>query len=102
MDYFDTYSPVVKLASLRTILSVAAINDWEIHQMDVKSAYLYGEFTKGEVIYMREPPGYESGGGMILRLKKPIYGLRQSGLQFHERLSGELHDFEMVKCKEEH
>ena len=45
---------------------------------------------------MQELPGYESGGGMVLCLKKPIYGLWQSGLQFYERLADELCNFEMA------
>jgi hypothetical protein len=53
VDYFDTYSPVAKLASICTILALAARLDWEIHQVDVRSAYLYGELTPDEVIYMR-------------------------------------------------
>lgn len=67
--------------------------------MDVKSAYLYGEFMKGEAIYMHDPLGYKTGKGIVLWMKKPIYDLKKSGLQFHEWLAGELNRFEMVKCK---
>lgn len=75
VDYFDIYSSFVKLASLRTILSIKVINDWEVHSINVKSAYLYSKFTRGEVIYMCEPSGYEIGRGMVLQLKKLVYGL---------------------------
>jgi hypothetical protein len=52
VDYFDTYAPVAKLASIRTILALAARNDLELHQVDIKGAYLNGELTDDEIIYM--------------------------------------------------
>jgi hypothetical protein len=57
VDYFDTYAPVARLASIRAILSMAAVLDMELHQIDIKGAYLNGELTANEVIYMRQPPG---------------------------------------------
>ena len=58
VDYFDTYTLVARLASLRTILALAARLDLELHQIDIKGAYLNGELTNEERIYMRQPPGY--------------------------------------------
>jgi hypothetical protein len=57
VNYDETFAPVAKLASLRTILAIAAELDLEVHQMDVKSAYLNGELK--EDIYMKPPPGFE-------------------------------------------
>lgn len=83
VDYFpdETFASVAKLASARAILSVAAQNNWIIHQMDIKSAYLYGKLDDNEVIYMKAPPGVNIGvkQGQVLRLKLALYGLKQAG-----------------------
>ena len=69
------------MVSIQTVLALAARLDWEIHQVDVKSAYLYGELNKDEVIYMKPPPGdiCICSDKHILRLLKALYGLKQSG-----------------------
>ena len=88
VDYFDTFAPVARLASIRAVLAVAAVNDYEIHQIDIKGAYLNGVLTASEVIYMRQPPGYAISGsqGRVCRLKKTLYGLKQSGRRWYQRL----------------
>ena len=89
VDYFDTYAPVAKLASLCTILALAARLDLELHQVDIKGAYLNGVLTDDEVIYMRQPPGYPypNSSGKVLRLRKTIYGLKQSGRRWYQKLT---------------
>ena len=83
VDYFpdETFASVAKLASARAILSIAAQNNMVIHQMDVKSAYLYGKLDNNENIYMKAPPGIDIGvkSGQILKLKLALYGLKQAG-----------------------
>ena len=80
VDYFDTFAPVAKLASICAILAIAASNDLEMHQIDIKGAYLNGELTEQEVIYMQQPPGYHTKSNkLICQLKKTLYGLKQSG-----------------------
>jgi Reverse transcriptase (RNA-dependent DNA polymerase) len=88
VDYFDTYAPVAKLASTRTVLALAARLDMEIHQIDIKGAYLNGELTPNEIIYMRQPPGYASteSPNKVALLKKTLYGLKQSGRRWYQRL----------------
>jgi hypothetical protein len=102
VDFFDTYAPVAKLASIRVALAMAARHDHEIHQVDVKSAYLNGEFDEHEVIYMRLPPGLKltKEKGLALRLLRPLYGLRQSGRHWYRKLSQILKDFlRMERCE---
>ncbi|KAL0325206.1 UNVERIFIED_CONTAM: Retrovirus-related Pol polyprotein from transposon TNT 1-94 [Sesamum radiatum] len=56
LDFFDTYSPVTRITSIRVLIAVAALYDLEIHQMDVKTAFLNGELD--EEIYMEQPEGF--------------------------------------------
>jgi hypothetical protein len=58
VDYYDTYTPVEKLASLHTILALTIHHDLELHQIDIKGTDLNGELTDDEVIYMQQPPGH--------------------------------------------
>ena len=79
VDYFDTYSPVARLASIRTILAIAACNDWEIDTFDFNGAYLNGELNDNEQIYMEPPPRYCNQGESVKFLLKSLYGLKQAG-----------------------
>ncbi|OBZ68228.1 hypothetical protein A0H81_11842 [Grifola frondosa] len=107
VDYFadDTYAAVCKLASIRVILSVAARNGWFTHQVDVKSAYLYGKLREDEKIYMRPPPDIELDGltaGQILLLLVALYGLHQSGRRWYVRLRKILESFKLVRLEHDH
>ena len=78
IDYCETFSPVVRLTSLRTMLAYAVKNDMFIHQMDVETAFLNGDLE--EEIYMEQPEGYVKPGNehLVCKLKKSLYGLKQS------------------------
>ena len=56
LDFFDTYSPVTRITSIRILIAIAALRNLEIHQMDVKTAFLNGDLE--EEIYMKQPEGY--------------------------------------------
>ena len=58
IDYFDTYAPVARLPSSRAIIAMANRLGLELHQVDIKGAYLNGELLANEILYMRHPPGY--------------------------------------------
>jgi hypothetical protein len=93
MDYYETFSPVAKLASFRTILALAACFDWDINSFDFNGAYLNGELDEDEEIYMQAPPGYEGQGeDIILRLQKLLYGLKQARCKWYDALLHALTD----------
>jgi len=83
VDYLETYAPVVKLGSLRILLAIAACYDYEIHQGDIKTAYLLGRLE--EEIYLEIPEGVKvpmkegSSGKLVCRLLRGLYRLKQSG-----------------------
>jgi hypothetical protein len=65
VDYLDTFSPMAKLASICTILAIAAQLDWEIESFNFNGTYLNRELGEGKEIYMQEPPGYKEGKGQV-------------------------------------
>ncbi|KAG8475410.1 hypothetical protein CXB51_032233 [Gossypium anomalum] len=79
-DFKETFSPVVKPATIRAILSVAVTKGWHLRQVDVNNAFLNGDLT--DDVYMQQPPGYEqtgpNGERLVCRLTKALYGLRQA------------------------
>jgi hypothetical protein len=78
-DYYNTFSPVAKLSSFRTILALAARFNWEIDSFNFNGAYLNSKLDADEEIYMQEPPGYEGQGvDSVKRLRKLLYRLKQA------------------------
>jgi hypothetical protein len=101
VDYFDTFAPVARLASIRAVLAMAAVNDYEIHQIDVKGAYLNGKLTSEETIFMKQPPGYATPGlhTKVCRLFKTLYGLKQSGRRWYQRLVEIMKSLGFLQCE---
>ena len=84
-DYFDTFSPVARMTTIRVLLSLDASHGLFVHQMDIKTAFLNGEFE--EEIYMDQPDGFVANGqeGKVCKLLKSLYGLKQAPKQWHEK-----------------
>ena len=76
IDYEETFSPIAMLKSIKILLSIAAYYDYEIWQMDVKTAFLNGNLE--EEIYMMQPEGFiaKNQEHMVCKLKRSIYGLK--------------------------
>ena len=89
-DYDETFSPVVRFESIRTVIALAAQLGLSLHQMDVKTAFLNGELK--EKIYTRQPPGYVVQGKetYVCLLYKSLYGLKQSARCWNEELDSQL------------
>lgn len=105
VDYFDTFAPVARLSSIRTVLAIAAARDMEIHQIDVKAAYLNGKLNDDEEIYMRQPPGHIDPyhPHHVCHLRKTLYGLKQSGRRWYQRLCEILVDhLGFTRCEVDH
>jgi hypothetical protein len=84
VDYSETFSPVVKLSTLRTVLAIAAKRNMHMHFADIETAFLYADFQ--EDIYMRQPKGAEDGTPRVMRLLKSIYGLKQASREWYKLL----------------
>ncbi|XP_075074780.1 uncharacterized protein LOC142162334 [Nicotiana tabacum] len=86
IDYFNTYSPVTKIATIRTLVALAAIHNLVIHQM-VKTAFLNDDLK--EEIYMSQPEGFVIQGqkNKVCKLRKSLYGLKQAPKQWYEKFN---------------
>ena len=75
MDYDETFTPVVKPATMRTVLSLALSRSWPVHKLDVKNVFLHG--TLSEIVYCSQPAGFvdSSRPDIVCRLNKSLYGL---------------------------
>ncbi|GJU14346.1 retrovirus-related pol polyprotein from transposon TNT 1-94 [Tanacetum coccineum] len=86
IDYNEVFSPVVRHTSITVILSLTVCEDYELEQLDVKTAFLHGNLE--ETIYMRQPPCFEEGTcNKVCLLKKSLYGLKQSPRQWYKRFN---------------
>ena len=93
IDYTDTYVPVTRLKTIRLLFALAVEKDWEIRQIDVKTAYLNGDLD--EEIFMAPPEGYNVPQGHVLLLKKSLYGLKQAGRQWYKCLKDTMSRFDL-------
>ncbi|KAK3016861.1 hypothetical protein RJ639_005982 [Escallonia herrerae] len=85
VDYFDTYAPVARIATIRVLIALASIHKLVIHQMNVKTAFLNGELD--EEVYMQQPEGFVVRGqeNKVCKLIKSLYGLKQAPKQWHQK-----------------
>ncbi|KAA3465088.1 Retrovirus-related Pol polyprotein from transposon TNT 1-94 [Gossypium australe] len=87
IDFYETFSPVVKPTTIRVVLSLAVQFGWSLRQVDINNAFLNGDLN--EEIYMLQPPGFEqhnNGQPLVCKLKKALYGLKQAPRAWFQKL----------------
>lgn len=91
IDYEDTFSPVIKAAIIRLVLSIVVSKGWSLRQLDVQNEFLHGVLE--EEVYMKQPPGFEdkSKPSYVCRLDRSLYGLKQAPRAWYSRLSTKLY-----------
>ena len=109
VDYTETFAPVAKFNSLRSLLALVCESDWEVEGMDVKTAFLNSEIK--ETVYMDIPEGLEPQGSshnpsqdrpLVCRLMKSIYGLKQSPGAWYGRINRFFIDHGFVRSERDH
>lgn len=102
VDYTEVFAPVARLYTIRTILALAAQSNWEVFQLDVKSAFLHGELE--EDVYVKQPEGYIKKGEeeKVYKLKKALYGLKQAPRAWYSRIEAYFMREQFERCPSEH
>ena len=97
IDYKETFSPISKKYSFRIIMALVSHYDLELHQMDVKTAFVNGDLE--EDVYMDQPVGFAEEGKehMVCKLKRSIYGLKQASRQWYLKFNDTIVSFGLRK-----
>ena len=97
IDYEETFAPVAKMTTVRTILALAASQSWTLSQMDVKNAFLHGDLK--EEVYITLPNGMPISPNHVCKLKRSLYGLKQAPRIWFEKFKSTLLGFSYIQSK---
>ena len=99
IDYEETFAPIARYTSIRSVLSLATVMKWKVHQMDVKITFLNGVVE--EELYLEKPLSFETHDreSHVCRLKKALYGLKQAPRTWYSRIDNFLSILGFTKSK---
>ena len=99
IDHEETFSLVVRYTSIRTIMALASMMKWDLHQMDVTTAFLNGMIE--EEVYIKQPQGFEVEDKVthVYKLKKDLYGLKKPPRAWYGRIDSFLTRLWFTKSK---
>ena len=89
-DYYDTFSLMVKIGSVRLLLFMATMRPWPLFQLDIKNVFLHSDLA--EEVSMEQPLGFvaQGGSGLVCKLRRSLYGLKQSPRAWFSRFGGDI------------
>ena len=101
-NYYNTFSLIAKIASIRLLLSMAAMRSWPLFQLDIKNAFLHGDIA--EEVYKEQPLGFVAQGesGLVCKLRRSLYGLKQSPRAWFSRFSLVVQKFGIIRSTTDH
>ncbi|GKV10110.1 hypothetical protein SLEP1_g21521 [Rubroshorea leprosula] len=91
IDYEETFAPIARPTSVRSLIAIAAAKRWNLFQMDVKNAFLNGDLA--EEVYMKPPHGVEHPPNNVCRLKQALYGLKEAPRAWFAKFSTTMSEF---------
>jgi hypothetical protein len=97
LDYEETFAPVAKMTTVRTVMAIAVSKGWSLRQIDVKNAFLHGDLK--EEIFMSPPPGLFPSSVEVCCLKRSLYGLKQAPRAWFEKFCTTLLDFTFTQSQ---
>ncbi|CCA73545.1 hypothetical protein PIIN_07498 [Serendipita indica DSM 11827] len=104
IDYTETFAPTARFGALRTIIALAALEDWELESVDISTAFLNGEIDAE--VYMRKPEGVEfegyEGTSWVLQLLKGLYGIKQGPRIWSVKLHAVLSEIGFKRLESDH
>jgi Reverse transcriptase (RNA-dependent DNA polymerase) len=102
IDYDETFASMAKMSMVRTLIYMAVNGGWQLHQLDVNNAFLHGDLL--EEVYMEIPPGFDTNQtvGKVYRLKKSLYGLKQSPRAWFNRFRKAMIDMGYQQINADH
>ena len=102
IDYGEVYTPVARIETVRLVVALATNEDWSLHQLDVKSAFLNGPLE--EEVYVQQPIGFvqETDKHKVYKLNKALYGLKQAPRAWNKRIDKFFDGIGFMKCISEH
>jgi len=102
IDYDEVFAPVARMEAVRLLLALAAQEGWEVHHMDVKTAFLNGDLQ--EEVFVEQAQGFAQAGQehKVYRLHKALYGLHQAPRAWNQKLDDKLGVLGFKKCLSEH